>query len=842
MGSFDQGFAYGGQLAERHTARQQQLVDEERQLKAKDFIDTRNGILTKLPTLLGPNGEKTPEYDQAFQQLTQVQQGLGQLYHPDKAPGALQKDWHFLLGKLHGITAPKGKTTPPPTAPQQPAVTPNTPAAPTGAVLSEPEKDASWKYGMQAPNTPGFGPNTAPSAPLFITQSFEGKPAPGMTSQGNIDLFKRPNIDNGDGTHSSTFSMSFGTDKGEVLVPGVGDGKTYPERQLRVLYTLPDGTQKWAVPGNQPHNWIAPERPTPQNNEALNQYQKTGKIFGVFEDEKSADAYGKKLHEDQEKYGNNGVTAHPVSKLGNVAHPATPSKPPAPSWGQAQVLKQRVASMQRAQQEAQLLASGTPLSPQQQAMSDYEASKAVQQKKIEDTLVTAKKLGFSDEEMTELKRQMLNLKPAAFKPLTGAAGQPQLGPDGKTFVQYGSDADGNVVARPVGAGYKPNTKAIRGTVIKTKDGKWYQTWIDPLHPSKIIGVQPFTPGRQYTGSTSSSSTTDPFGLTTSSSRSTTPSNQPAVDMDMTGIQQLPENYDGEELPENPTPAAQAPLSAPSGSPNKSAVPTAAPPASVAHTRAGVPQAQSPKTAATPTQLKSQVPAPPIASPSAPRGTLPLDSTGHIPTDAPYNKQIVGAANDLLDGKDLDKLPIPLKAKEAAETLARAYGWGGQGMFAPQQKLQIREASTFLNEAMNNPSMSVLDSWPSRQKLIAVIHNAEGDPGYIDSFLARNTNLNPKEAEFLRMFRQLTGTISGLASLTRPGRPTEAGIKRLMAELPNPNESHSAADGKERLKRLIKEIEIATQKGNADNLFSSSTSDDSNGSALDQFLQKKKGSK
>lgn len=146
--------------------------------------------------------------------------------------------------------------------------------------------------------------------PTVVTQSFHGKKVPGMLERGNIDIANRPNIDNGDGTHSTTFSTSFGTDKGEVLVSGVGDGTTYPLRQLRVLYTLPDGSQKWEVPGNQPSDWKAPKRPTPQNNEALDQYQKTGKFFMSFKDEngktaeQNADAYGKKLHEDQQKYGN----------------------------------------------------------------------------------------------------------------------------------------------------------------------------------------------------------------------------------------------------------------------------------------------------------------------------------------------------------------------------------------------------------------------------------------------------------------------------------------------------------------------------------------------------------
>jgi hypothetical protein len=127
------------------------------------------------------------------------------------------------------------------------------------------------------PGTFNASPNASKTAvPVnsqVVTQSFQGHPVPGMVTQGNLDITKRPNVDNGDGTHSSTFSMSFGTDKGEVLVPGVGDGSTYPARKL---------TEK----------------------EALNQYRKTGKNFGTFKTVAQANAYAETLHEDQAKYGN----------------------------------------------------------------------------------------------------------------------------------------------------------------------------------------------------------------------------------------------------------------------------------------------------------------------------------------------------------------------------------------------------------------------------------------------------------------------------------------------------------------------------------------------------------
>jgi hypothetical protein len=800
MGGFDQGWALGSNLAAQHTARKQQLADEERQLKATDLLQTRNNILTKLPTLLGPNGEKTTEYDQAYQSLTQAQGALGQLYHPDKAPGALQKDWHFLLEKMHGIGAPKDNKTPSSITSQTPETTINTPAALTQSLALP----ASQQI---VPTLSAGGKPSQAATPLTITQSFAGKSAPGMVSQGNIDLSKRPNIDNGDGTHSSVFSMSFGTDKGEVLVPGVGDGTTYPLRKL-----------------------------TPK--EALDQYKKTGNNLGTFKDAAAANAYGKTLHNDQAKYNNQAPPNAPArvesttvaqpgaesvtmpTMAGSVTLPAPPpvtvTKAPPVPWGQAQVLKQRAASMQKAQQEASLLASGVPLSPQQQAMSQVRTDNIIREAQIDESLKLAEKLGITGSALDEFKQQLVGIKNVTFKPLTGAAGAPSLAADGR-YYQAGSDANGNVVSRPMPIGWKPNTKAVRGTLINTKSNGWVQTWVDPYNPSKVIGFQKVTPGSRYTGSISSSSSTDPFGLTTSSSRSTTPtSGSTPVDVDLSGMQELPESFNGEDIPESPNAAGQAPVATapPSGSPNKSSAPTPKPPLSVAKSTTGgaVPQVH-PKTGATPAQLKSQIPAPPQA-PTPTAGTLALDSTGHIPANAPYNASLVGAANQLLDGMDIAKLTIPQKAKEAASNLARAYGWGGQGMFTPREALQLKEGASFLNMMANSPTLKVLDNG-----FLANIPmtGSSSDPAKEGFFGKLMTNLSareqtPEQQKFMDLYRQLDAMAIGLRALVQTGRGTQKQTDLLISELPNPYNTPSSADAKRRLQLVQKELDIAAKTG------------------------------
>lgn len=194
------------------------------------------------------------------------------------------------------------------------------------------------------------------------------------------------------------------------------------------------------------------------------------------------------------------------------------------------------------------------------------------------------------------------------------------------------------------------------------------------------------------------------------------------------------------------------------------------------------------------------------------GARQLDPNGHIPEGVGIS-QVREYANELLDGKD--EKDIPAKAKGPAAQLAREYGWS-QGTFTPKEQVLLKESSTFLNEAANNPVLSVLDSPVSRIKLQQLI----GDPskkglmGHIGTNLAAGSE-SPEEAEFVRMYNQLVGTISGLGQLTRSGRTTEATINRLINELPSPYTTTSAEDAKARLSRLQQELSVATQKGNFD---------------------------
>lgn len=187
---------------------------------------------------------------------------------------------------------------------------------------------------------------------------------------------------------------------------------------------------------------------------------------------------------------------------------------------------------------------------------------------------------------------------------------------------------------------------------------------------------------------------------------------------------------------------------------------------------------------------------PISS-AAPRGPAILDANDQIPASAAPNAQVRQFAQDLLDDRDVAQ--IPAKARAAAEQVARQFGWS-QGAFTPREQRAINLTGDFLDQFAKSPSLKILDSPILRAEAVTALHHADGLAGQqLQSFLTHIEN--PAVAEFVRLYNANVNNVTGASSTIRPGRPTEALVKRLGTELPTVLQAKDSADAKARIKLL-----------------------------------------
>ena len=150
-------------------------------------------------------------------------------------------------------------------------------------------------------------PAQSPNLPQLPKMTVYGNAPKGMVEPGNIDLNNRPVVQNADGSHSTEFSTSFGTDKGEVLVPTVVNGK----------FLTPDGKK--------------PPEGSPEEKAmfkaAQDHYGQTGEHMGIFDTPESADAYANAVHNRQDQQYGQPPTAQQTTEGKPQPPAATPPTP-----------------------------------------------------------------------------------------------------------------------------------------------------------------------------------------------------------------------------------------------------------------------------------------------------------------------------------------------------------------------------------------------------------------------------------------------------------------------------------------------------------------------------------
>ena len=478
-------------------------------------------------------------------------------------------------------------------------------------------------------------------------------------------------------------------------------------------------------------------------------------------------------------------------------------------------------AQQKAQTEASQLEAAAPLSPEQVATQKANAEAASDLTAVQAKMKNLKTL-FPDapkEQMDkwgmELVQNVMQLKPTNEKYFTQlATTKDDTGKEHYWRVPMSADEKPEEVdfngQTMIPKNTKP-TKMVKGDLIRVKPGQsptgWVRLLYDPTDPTNRKYV-PATPSRLYMGTESSDVTKDPFGVTSTSTRTTTPMNQSVVDL--TGIPMAsPGEYEptGEEvptsapstpqpsanpsplIPQNPKKGETTPTNHPAASPKSSAVklPTQTPNAT------GGEQTK-------PNPYGSQYP--------------PLNADYHIPDTAKVNPQLREAANQLLDGVDIKEIQVPARDKMAVDAIARQYGWG-RGPYTPRELKQMQNANQFLDAVLKSKSfMKALDEGVyQRSKMAEAEKDASKDSlfGTIFHQMAVS-NLKPEQQEYLRLRAAMLGTVSGLSSVVRSGRPTEATINRLANEIPTVLSSANSKDARKRIANIKRELKLALEQG------------------------------
>jgi hypothetical protein len=201
---------------------------------------------------------------------------------------------------------------------------------------------------------------------------------------------------------------------------------------------------------------------------------------------------------------------------------------------------------------------------------------------------------------------------------------------------------------------------------------------------------------------------------------------------------------------------------------------------------------------------------PTLTPGSPVGPYrALDANHNIPANA-STPQIVEAANTLINQGHATKLAP--RVRYLAESLARQYGWKGQGSLSPAQQMQIEQVDNSLKSLYNPETLKLFDSPMGKYAMsyFPIDPKTEGGVGAVLQKLARLGVPKPY-TDYLDKVIRLRGVLAGIRGFTGANN-SNATADRMLAELPNFNNTNNSHEAALKLQQLIIEVSIIKKLG------------------------------
>jgi hypothetical protein len=206
------------------------------------------------------------------------------------------------------------------------------------------------------------------------------------------------------------------------------------------------------------------------------------------------------------------------------------------------------------------------------------------------------------------------------------------------------------------------------------------------------------------------------------------------------------------------------------------------------------------------------PAAPAAISIGPYKGIQLTEDGRaiIPARPGITESVRQAAQDILDGRDTSK--IPAKVRFLGESVAKAYGWKGQGSLTPAQQMQIQQVDNSLATLSDPKFLKLFDSTLGRLRMSTVPLDPTGEGGFAGLSAALNRgSISQDQAEYMNALTRLRGVIGGIRGFTGANN-SNATADRLLAELPNFTNTKNSTDAANKIARLRQEVAIIKRLG------------------------------